>query len=298
MLCFVAASTFWLLNALNKSYSTQTTYPVKFIYNQQQLVPLKPLPEEVLVNVTAKGWKLLRKALRLEVQPAEIHIRNLPRNNYLLGSALRPALVNAMDGLQLNFVVTDTLHFNFDRKISRTLALQHDPKQAVAAENYEVVGPIKFEPDSVTFVGPSSIIRSFPSPYPVRLPNVGLTASAKLEVPITHASPELVAASLEETTATITVKALVSEERQLVPELVNVPKGKTYSIQPQPVVVRYQLFDDSVALLNRELFKAVINFANYNPQDSTIATELVQKPVGVRKITLQPQRVKVIPVQD
>ncbi|NEM96271.1 hypothetical protein GXP69_01070 [Pontibacter sp. BT327] len=298
LLCFVAASTFWLLNALNKSYSTQTTYPVKFVYNDQQLVPIKPLPEEVQVNVTAKGWKLLRKALRLEVQPAEIFIRNQPRNNYLLGSALRPALVNAMDGLQLNFVVTDTLHFNFDAKSKRTVALQHDPQQRIAAEGYEIVGPVTFNPDSITFTGPSTIINSFPNPYLLRVPNTGLTAATKLEVPVMFASPELVSVSKNEVVATINIKGLVREERQLVPEMVNVPEGRSYTVRPQVILVRYQLFEDSVALLNRELFKAVVNFANYNRQDSTVTAELVQKPVGVRRITLEPQRLKVIPQQD
>lgn len=297
LLCFVAASTFWLLNALNKPYSTQTTYPIKFIYNEQQLVPLKPLPEEVVVNVNARGWKLLRKALRLEVQPAEIYIRNLPRSNYLLGSALRPALVNAMDGLELKFVVTDTLYFNFDRKISRTVKLQLDPQQQLAADGYEVVGPIKLSPDSVTFTGPSTIISNFPNPYPVRVPNTGLTATTTLEAPVTFKSPELVKVSTDEVEATITVKTLVNEERQLTPELVNMPEGKAFTLQPQTVLVRYQLFEDSVALLNRESFKAVLNFANYNPQDSTIAPELVQKPIGVRRVMLVPQRIKVIPQQ-
>ncbi|MER2997350.1 hypothetical protein [Pontibacter populi] len=294
LLCFVAASTFWMLNALNKSYSTQTTYPIKFIYNEQQLVPVKPLPEEVLVNVTAKGWKLLRKTLRLEVQPAEIYIRNLPRNNYLLGSALRPALVNAMDGLQLNFVVTDTLSFNFDSKVTRTVPLQVDPKQKLATDGFEVSGPVKLSPDSITFVGPSTIVNKIPSPYLVRLPNTNLRESAKVEVPVNFTNQELVKANIEETEATITIKNLVQEERQLLPELVNVPQGREVTLQPASIIVRYQLFEDSVSLLNRESFKAVLNFANFNPQDSTIVPELIQKPVGVRKVTLSPQRVKVI----
>lgn len=294
LLCFVAASTFWLLNALNKSYSTQTTYPVKFIYNDQLLVPIKPLPEEVIVNVTAKGWKLLRKTLRLEVQPAEIYIRNTPRNNYLLGSALRPALVNAMNGLQLNFVVTDTLSFHFDTKVKRTIPLRLDPKQKIAADGFEVSAPIKFTPDSVTFTGPSSLVEKMPSPFLLRLTNPGLNASTKVDVPVTYKNQELVEASVTNTEADIKIAPLVQEERQLIPEMVNVPQGKVVAIKPTVVMVRYQLFEDSVVRLNRESFKAILNFANYNPKDSTVTPELVQKPVGVRNVTLMPQRIKVV----
>ena len=203
------------------------------------------------------------------------------------------ALVNAMDGLQLNFVVTDTLSFNFDSKIRRTVPLQLDPKQKLTSEGFDLAGPVKLSPDSITFVGPSTIVNKIPSPYLVRLPNTNLRASAKVEVPVNYKNQELVKANIEETEATINIKNLVQEERQLLPELENVPEARSVGLQPASVIVRYQLFEDSVSLLNRESFKAVLNFANFNRQDSTIVPELVQKPVGVRKVTLSPQRVKV-----
>ncbi|WP_242921445.1 hypothetical protein [Pontibacter liquoris] len=294
LLCFVAASTFWLLNALNKSYSTQTTYPVRFIYNSRQLVPLKPLPEEVSINVTGKGWKLLRKALRFEVKPADIYIPSLPRTNYLLGSALRPSLVNALDGLQLNFVVTDTLRFDFDEKIKRTVALQLDPKQKMVAERRAVVGPITIKPDSVTFVGPSSLVDSLPAPFLLRLPTQNLAESSQVTVPVSFGDNPLITASVEEATVSLTVKKLLQEERQLLPEVINVPAGEKMVLQPPFLLVRYQLLEDSAALLDRDAFKAVLDYNLVNKQDSTLAPELVQKPQGVRYIKLLPEKIKAI----
>ncbi|WP_230679964.1 hypothetical protein [Pontibacter sp. 172403-2] len=292
LLCFVAASTFWLLNALNKSYSTQTTYPIRFIYNNKKLVPVQPLPEEVTINVTGKGWKLLRKSLRFEVQPAEIYIRNLPSNNYLLGSALRPALVNALNGLQLNFVTTDTVRFNFDERIKRTVALKLDPQQKIVADRHAQVGPVTITPDSITFVGPSSVVDSLPSPFLLRLPNQELTESSQVSVPINYGDRPLVTANISQAMVSVNVKNLLQEERQLVPELINVPAGKKVSLQPPFLLVRYQLLEDSAALLNRDAFKAVLDYSKYNPKDSTLAPELVQKPPGVRHITLLPEQVK------
>jgi hypothetical protein len=293
LLCFVAASTFWLLNALNKSYSTQTTYPVRFNYDRSMLVPIKPLPEEVVINVTGKGWKLLRKALRVEIQPAEIYIRALPRNNYLLGSSLRPALVNALDGLELNFVVTDTLFFNFDERVSRRIPVKLDTKQKITAPRYEIAGPVRLSPDSITFTGPSSIVGKLPSPFMVRMDQQDLTTPTKISVPVVYDNQDLIVASVQEVEATINVKPLLQEERQLVPQLVNAPANKKVKISPSSVQIRYQLFEDSVAVLNRDAFKAIVNFSNYNPKDSTITPELMQMPAGVRNVTLWPKNVKV-----
>ena len=293
MLCFVAASTFWLLNALNKSYSTQTSYPIRFVYDESELVPISPLPEEVSINVTGKGWKLLRKSLRLEVQPAEIYIRDLPRNNYLLGSALRPALVNALDGLQLNFVVTDTIYFNFDPVVQKQIALRVDPAQKLTDNQHTVMGPVRVMPDSITFTGPSSLIDSLPDPFLLRLPEQNITSPSKVPVPINYDYKSLVEANVEEAQVIVNVKALVPEERQVLPELINVPEEVALNLRPPIAVVRYQLLQDSVPLLNREAFKVVLDYKKFNPIDSTLVPELVQQPRGIRNVQVWPNRIKV-----
>ncbi|MCJ8166847.1 hypothetical protein MKJ04_18525 [Pontibacter sp. E15-1] len=298
LLCFVAASTFWLLNALNKSYSTQTTYPIRFVYDQRRLIPIKPLPEEVSINVTGKGWKLLRKTLRLEVQPAEIYIRNLPRNNYLLGSALRPALVNSLDGLQLNFVVTDTVYFNFNTRVTARIPLRLDTSSPLTDDQHLVVGPVRITPDSVTFVGPSSLIDSLPNPFVLRLPEKQtLTESAKISVPIDYNYASLIQASIKEAQIAVAVKPLVQDERQVAPDLINVPKDVRLSIRPPLTMVRYQLLQDSLPLLNRNGFKVILDYSKFNPNDSTLVPELVQKPRGIRNVVMWPERFKAVQQQ-
>jgi hypothetical protein len=145
-LCFIAASTFWLLNALNKSYTTRISYPVRFNYNRERFIPVKPLPEEVVVNVTGQGWRLLRKSMGLDVRPAEINVRNLPGATFLTGSSLRPTLSTLLDGLQLNFVATDTLFFRFDHRVERTIPLTVDSSVLELAENYVILPPVQVIP--------------------------------------------------------------------------------------------------------------------------------------------------------
>lgn len=290
----MAASTFWLLNALNKSYSTQITYPVEFVYNKDRLIPIKPLPEEATINVTGKGWKLLRKSLRFELQPAQIYIQSLPSNNYLLGSALRPALLNALDGLELNFVVTDTLFFNFNRKSTKTVALELDPKQRVAENRFAMVGQANIQPDSVTFTGPTSLLDSIPDPFILHLPNQLFSAPASVEVPIEYDNKSLVKSDVGAAVVAVNIKPLMQEERQAIPEIVNVPWGRNVSVYPPSVLIRYQLLEDSMLLLNRDAFKVILNMATYNPQDTTVVPELVQKPAGTRNVTVWPDRVKVL----
>lgn len=111
-----------MLNALNKTYTNiRTTYPLAFVYDEEKYIPLLPLPEEIEINVSGKGWKLLRKSLMLDVRPAEIHIQTIPRQDFLTGQALRPNVAGVLDGLQLNFIFTDTIAYKFDRRIRRKI---------------------------------------------------------------------------------------------------------------------------------------------------------------------------------
>ncbi|MHA6248698.1 YbbR-like domain-containing protein [Pontibacter sp. CAU 1760] len=266
------------------------------MYNERQLIPIKPLPEEVSINVTGKGWKLLRKALRLEVQPAEIYIRNLPRNNYLLGSALRPALVNSLDGLQLNFVVTDTIYFNFNAKVSERIALQFDPAVPLTNGQHVVLGKIRVSPDSVTFTGPSSLIDSLPKPFLLRLPEgqQELTSTTKLSIPLKYDYESLIRANVEEVQVEITVKGLAQDEQQVAPDLINKPQGDNFVIRPPLAMVRFQVREDSTQLLNRNSFKVVLDYSKFNPQDSTVVPELIQKPRGIRNMQMWPEKFKVL----
>jgi hypothetical protein len=232
------------------------------------------------------------------VQPAEIFIRNLPRNNYLLGSALRPALVNAMDGLQLNFVVTDSLNFYFNTKVSRRVPLKLDPKQQITGNRYVVTGPVKITPDSVTFTGPSSMVDSIPSPFLLRLPAQKLTAPATIEVPIAYGDKTLVQSNIEQAEVAVEVKGLVQEERLVTPQLINAPPKRLITLTPASVLIRYQLLADSAAAVRQDTFKVVLDYSKYNLADSTLVPELVKMPANLRKVTLQPGRVKVVVQQQ
>ena len=219
LLCLAAASTFWLLNALNKNYTNiRTNYPLTFVYNPEKFIPLKPLPEEIEINVSGKGWKLLRKYLMLDVRPAEIIIQSLPRRNYLHGSALRPQLASVLDGLQLNFVVTDTVHFSFDRRIKRRLALHLDSAAIKTAEDVYIASPVVVAPDSVLFDGPASIVGKFPAPFPISLPPSTLDRSFNRFIPLEYPNKSLVTASVPDVEVSVAVSPLLWQQSTITPE--------------------------------------------------------------------------------
>jgi hypothetical protein len=298
-LCFAAASTFWLLNALNKSYTTRISYPIRFNYNREALIPIRPLPEEVVVNVTGQGWRLLRKSLGIEVRPAEINLRNLPAATYLTGSSLRPMLSGLLDGLSINFVATDTLFFRFDYRSERTIPIEVDTTGVGPAENHVILPPVQVEPAVVTFRGPASIIDSLPEPYVVRLPPRRLASNYETTVPLeVVVNRELVKANVAEVQVRFEVAPLVQEELQVEPGLVNFPQNQSFIMRPASATLRFSFPRGLGRQINRDLFVVVLDYARYNPQDSTIVPTLVDAPPHVRRLSISPERFKVFFQQE
>ncbi|WP_192822434.1 hypothetical protein [Rufibacter sp. LB8] len=293
MYCFLTAATFWLLNALNKNYTTVITYPITFVYDPQKLVPVKPLPEEVTINVTGKGWKLLRKSVFFQVRPAELTIRGLPNLKRLPGYALRPAISNVLDGLALNFVVTDTLSFDFDRLSSRKVPLTVDSTKLSLDAGYAFVGPIVIRPDSVTFRGPEQMINQFPNPYPLNLPGRSLKAPFAEDLTLTHDFTNLVTADVREADVKFKVVALEKQEVTVQPVLQNFPPGLLLRLVNGPVKLQYAFLPRHRDQIQPELFQVVLDYQKFNILDSTIVPTVVQRAPMTKQIAVTPGRVKI-----
>lgn len=277
--CFLAASTFWLLNAFSKTYTTRINYPLAWRYDAARYVPVQPLPTEVAVNVTGRGWKLLRKQLMLDVKPAEVVLPGLPATRYVTGRVVRPALQTAMEGLQFNYLLSDTLWVAFDKLVSRRLPLALSP----AADGSALPFAARFTPATVVFRGPARQVEALASPYPVHLPQAPAgSTNGDLSVPI--GGPSLVKISVPEVRVHLQPRPLVSMLVRVVPELSGFPPGREYRLRPATVQVRLQCFpEDSLRLAEaRAQVRVQLHYGQFLGSDSSLQPVLAQVPAVVR----------------
>lgn len=161
--CLLAAVLFWQMNALNKTYITRLNFPLAWHYDSARYVSLRPLPTQVGVTVTGQGWRLLRANMGWGTHPADLRPMPYPGTRYLPDESWRRGLQNALEGVQVNEWSGDTLRLTFDRVLIRRILLT---LPADSARRYTVT----FTPAAVTFRGPSSLVQTLRSPYPVALP--------------------------------------------------------------------------------------------------------------------------------
>ena len=280
--CFLAASTFWLLNALNKTYTTRITYPVVWQYDARRYVPLSPLPTEVAVNVTGRGWKLLRKNLMIDVKPAEVRLGRLPATRFVTGTALRPALQASMEGLQFNYILTDTLWVQFDLRVRRRIPLALSPAANGSALPYAA----KFTPESVVFEGPASTVDRLSNPYPVHLPQAPAGSSnGDISVPI--GGPALVRANVEAVRVRLQPRPLVTQVVAVVPELHDFPPDSqfTFTLAPATVQVQVQCFPEDTARLDLGQLHILLQYQPFTGPSIRMQPVVSQVPAFARGVS-------------
>ena len=171
LLCLLAGTTFWVLNALNKSYTTKINYPITFLVdNLDSLVVVEELPEKIEIDVSGGGWNLLRKTYWFNINPINIPLNNPTQVKYILGSSLVPLIAEQLSEVSLNYVATDTLFIDIEKRIKKKVGVVVDSMQIDVNPPYRIISNISIDPDSISFEGPTSLVEALSDSILLSLP--------------------------------------------------------------------------------------------------------------------------------
>lgn len=172
VVCLLAATFFWLMNALNKdNYSLRLSYPIQFVYNDSAFIPVQPLPSTVSVNVSGDGWNLLRKSwFNFNARPVEYRVNNPLTANFINPTSLTDQITENFPNMRVNYVVADTFEIGFERKASRTIAVRVDSAAISLNDGYVISSFINSTPSQITVTGPASILEEYPDTVVLQVP--------------------------------------------------------------------------------------------------------------------------------
>lgn len=188
----MAATVFWFFNALNKNYSANITFPLTFEYNDETFVPVKPLPTSLRLNVSGMGWDLLRKSSGLKVPPLVIPLERPSETRKIVGSMLPAHLATQLEGLQINFVLTDTLQIEVDERARRKFGIAIDSLRRYLHPDYGLFGSVQISPDSVWIDGPKRVVNELPDVLTLALPRRNISKDFSEEIEIVFKNNESV----------------------------------------------------------------------------------------------------------
>jgi hypothetical protein len=295
VLCVAAATTFWVLNALNKdNYSTIVDYPVQWEYDQKNYIPVKPLPKSIQIQISGNGWDLLRKYFNISGTAYPILLQSPAEKKYLLSADLKRSLGEFITPTQLENVLGDTIHYQIDRIVTKTLRPVLDSLGYSLDKNIALAGEINFIPNQLEITGPSSVLEAFEGKYPVALNASKINSDFKGKVPLTVDDnlAQLVQLKQKEIQVSFSVLSYLEGNKRLKIKKVNFPSNVTLPNEELIPVLSYLIEESDLPQLKDLVFEAVLDYRKRNRTDSTLQIEVSPNPRFLKEVKISPPQIK------
>ncbi|MDH5608357.1 MAG: hypothetical protein OEY56_02670 [Cyclobacteriaceae bacterium] len=294
LLSLMGATTFWFFNALNKEYGARIKYPIEFIFNRDSVVLMDPLPETITLEVSSGGWNLFRRTLWFSVDPIQIELDNPAEIKYLTRSSLMPEVSAQLDGLDINYLISDTLFINIERKISKKVTIQVDSINISLADNYRIISPIRIDPPEVTLWGPEPFISSLETEYYVMVPEARINKSLKniLKVPLPF--DELMSAYPAQIEVSFEVDKFEKKTTKIQLELLNFPQQRNFTLSDTIVDVSFVVGASQERLILPSDFVITLDFLMMNKEDSSIEPSLIHFPEFLENVNVSPATIRLV----
>lgn len=278
MLCLLAATVFWFFNALNKTYTTQLTFPVEFQYDQDNFMPVSDLPTQVKMNVTGMGWTLLRRSAGVKVPALLFPLERPTEVKKVIGSTLPVLFASQLGDLQINFVATDTLRLDIEPIDGRWLTLTHADLTSNFKKGFGLASNVTVTPDSVFVQGPRRMVEAMPEPYPIQLTTGGIDEPVEAQVMVLSSDVPL---SVEPAQVQVSfrVEELVEFRDSVKLEITNIPNRLRPVIDLREIHYTLQL-PVSVwhSTYSRNAVRAILDLKKNNGSKSKMAPQITGIP--------------------
>lgn len=295
VLCVAAATTFWVLNALNKdNYSTIVDYPVQWEYDQKNFIPVKSLPNSIQIEISGNGWDLLRKYFKIGGTPYLIQLNSPAEKKYLLTADLKRSLGEFITPTQLQNVIGDTIHYQIDRIVTKTLRPVLDTLGYSLDKNIALEGKVNFNPDQLEITGPSSVLEAFDGKYPVALNATKINSdySGKVSLTVDESLTKLVQLKQKEIQVSFSVLTYLEGNKRLKIKKINFPNTVSLPNEELVPVLSYLIEEANLPQLKDLKFEAILDYRKRNRADSTLQLEVSPNPNFLKEVRISPPQIK------
>lgn len=295
VLCVAAATTFWVLNALNKdNYSTIVDYPVQWEYDQKNYIPVKSLPNSIQIEISGNGWDLLRKYFNISGTPYLIQLNSPAEKKYLLSADLKRSLGEFITPTQLQNIIGDTIHYQIDRIVTKTFRPVLDTLGYSLDKNIVLDGKVNFIPDQLEITGPSSVLEAFDGKYPVALNASKINSNFSGKVPLTveESLSKLVQLKQKEIQVSFSVLTYLEGNKRLKIKKLNFPNTVSLSNEELVPILTYLIEEANLPKLKDLEFEAILDYRKRNRADSTLQIEINPNPNFLKEVRISPPQIK------
>lgn len=290
-LCILAAAIFWFFNALNKNYTTTISFPLQFDFDREDYMAVKPLEEELRINVTGMGWDIFRRTMGLRKNPLTIPLDHPATVKKIVGSTLPAFFSTQLEAFQINFVANDTVYIDVQPKGKRWITLSADSIYSLINKDYQIVGDVRIQPDSILAEGPEDMIAQIKEPFAVQLEskNIDEDYNEKIELGVENRS--LMSFVPEEVRVTFDVERFIQVTDTVRLKLINIPTSALPKMDIEKLPATIRLRQDMASLFPWDSITAVVDLKAFDKGKIKVRPELVGLPEYAELIRIDSIRI-------
>lgn len=293
------ASVFWFLNALEKEYTVELSFPVRYTNFPNNKILANDPPTHFVLDAKSYGFTLLRYKLSVAFSPLVFNVNDFTgkvmektnRSNYTISSKqYKSRLANQLSNeLQIMSINPDTIHFQFDQLVTRKIKVIPNISYELKKQHF-LQSDITTKPDSVDVIGPESIldtlsqIKTVSQHYKdldqLTKRNVSLQEIEKLEF-----SPKRVVINIpiEEFT----------EKQIIVPiRINNLPDNIHVTLFPSEIKVTFMTGLSRFSTVNPQDFYACVSYKDLQSKIDFLPVSLDKIPINLKTVSFLPQKIE------
>lgn len=290
---------FWLLSALDHSYSTNITFPIKYVQHLPNKEMVGDIPTEIKINITAQGYSLLGHIFTSKKKPIQLQVINLPFINLTEDSSRCIVLVHTFkesvqrqlgNEVQVNYILPDTLYYSFSPIVRKKVPIKPN-LDLEFSKQFMQGGNVIIQPDSIIIAGPSSILDTINKVLTVHYRARDVNKSFSVDLKLKN----ILNVYFVKNSITITVPVeKYTESSLIVPiRVINVPDSLDLKVFPTHVKVNVIIALQNYNRLSPQNFVMVVDFRTINYGiNNKLRVNMLRCPGYVKVIGFSPRNVE------
>lgn len=290
LICVVISTTFWFFSALNKEdYITQINYPIAIEFDEEAFVAVGDLPDRVPIEVTGGGWDLMTRSFGLNMEPIAISLNRPSEVSYVLTNSIRGSLAPNLDPVAINFILLDSITFDIQKRVTRTVGISVDLESIDLATDYIVDSDIVLTPSILTVTGPEQFVNSIPDTVIISLSEnrIDENFDQNLDIPLMD---DLVSYGIEKVNVSFEVANLITVTHDYPIQIINAPDS-TWEILPNYLSVNAKMRTATFDATDTLMFQLQVDY-NKRTSDSLVAIDVIQLEKNLLEYSIELDSVK------
>lgn len=299
LICIIIASILWFLNALNKDYSAELTYPVKYINFPEGKYPVVKLPSQIQLEVKAKGFALLGYRIKTSFLPITFNVgpysSHLQKENDIFEYTLNTEEIKDKISSQLSpyiklsHVYPEEIIFRFAVAQHKKIAVH--PMLDYTLKRQYILNRVVTVPDSIMVSGPGSVIDTlqYIPTQTLHLEEIGKNvrqAVKLMPVPDCTFKEESVEVLLE-------VEQFTEARRTIEITPLHLPDSMNIRLFPPNVNISYDIGLSKYEKITDKDFVFSVDYSQVAAADY-LEVKLHKAPAFIKNLSYSPQKVEYI----